>query len=177
VSESEEKFEIFSETGEQLGLAPRSRVHRLGLWHRSAQVFLFDRRGRLLLQRRSSAKDVCPGLWDQSVAEHLKPGETYLDGARRGLAEELDVHGVALAPLGAPDRARLDEPSLGIRDYEFIQTFSGHYDGPVRVDPAEVAEVRTVTLEVLAAWLEEHPDRFTPWFRRNVIRCDVLAGD
>ena len=176
MTDTDEPFEIFSEHGEPLGVAPRSRVHRLGLWHRSAQVFLFDRRQRLLLQRRSSAKDVCPGLWDQSVAEHLRPGESYLDGALRGLHEELGVTGVTLSPLGEPDRARLEEPALGIRDYEFMQAFSGQFDGPVHADPAEVAEVRALALDELAGWLAERPSDFTPWFRRNVVRCGVIGA-
>jgi isopentenyl-diphosphate delta-isomerase len=169
-----ELFEIFSEDGQRLGLAPRGRVHRLGLWHRSAQVFLFDHHGRLLLQRRAMTKDVCPGLWDQSVAEHLKPGETYLDGARRGLEEELGVRGVTLTPLGEQDHGRLEDPRLGIRDYELMQSFSGHYDGPVTLDLEEVAEVRAVAPAELASWLGERPADFTPWFRRNVVRCQVL---
>jgi isopentenyldiphosphate isomerase len=37
-------------------------------------VFVFDDRGRLLIQRRSDAKKIGPGQWDLSVAEHLSQG-------------------------------------------------------------------------------------------------------
>lgn len=96
----EEQFETFDDTGEPMGLVPRSRVHREGLWHRAVHVYLFRSDGRLLLQRRQRDKDICPGAWDLSAAEHLKPGETFRQGAIRGLQEELNVKGVELTPLG-----------------------------------------------------------------------------
>ena len=173
--ELEEQFEIFTETGELLGLAPRSQVHRTGLWHKSAQIFLFDGRGRLYLQRRVASKDICGGLWDQSVAEHLVPGETYLDGASRGLAEELGVRAdVQLVPLGAPFRGKLDQPDLGIHDYELQQAFHGVWDGPLHPDPAEVEATQRIRLEDLSRWLQQAPQEFTPWFVRDIVRCAIL---
>ncbi len=172
----QEPFEIFSETGELLGLAPRGRVHAEGLWHRSAQVFLFDAAGRLYLQRRPASKDVCPGLWDQSVAEHLTPGESYRQAARRGLREELGVGGVALEALGGVFRGTLDQPEQGIHDHELQQPFRGVWRGPLRPHPVEVAEVRAVSLAELAGWVRADPGAFTPWFLRDVARLGILTG-
>jgi len=172
----EELFATFTAEGEALGLVPRSVVHACGLWHRSVHVFLFDGEGRLYLQRRAADKDVCPGLWDQSAAEHLKPGESYAEGAERGLAEELGVGGVHLEPLGTPYAARLDLPHLGIRDYEVQQSFRGVWPGTLTPDPAEVAEVRAEALESLARWLGESAEDFTPWFLRDVYRCGILPA-
>jgi isopentenyl-diphosphate delta-isomerase len=149
-------------------------VHREGLWHKSAQVFLFDSAGRLYLQRRAADKDVCGGLWDQSAAEHLKPGESHLEAAHRGLLEELGVEGVDLAPLGEPFAGQLDQPDLSVHDYELQQAFRGSYDGPIRVDPAEVDEVRRMDLETLADWIHSEPEAFTPWFLRDAVRCGIL---
>ncbi|TNF81447.1 MAG: NUDIX domain-containing protein [Gammaproteobacteria bacterium] len=172
----EEQFEIFTEGGEPVGTAPRSRVHAEGLWHKSAQVFLFDSQGRLYLQRRVDSKDVCPGLWDQSAAEHLTPGESYLDGALRGLAEELGLPRVHLTPLGEPFAGRLDQDALGVHDYELQQAFIGTWDGPMRIDPEEVAEVRAVPTDELVSWISRSPEDFTPWFLRDVVRCGILPS-
>jgi isopentenyldiphosphate isomerase len=38
-------------------------------------VFVFDKKGRLLIQRRSPNKKIGQGQWDLSVAEHLSQGE------------------------------------------------------------------------------------------------------
>jgi len=171
----EELFATFTVSGEPRGLVPRSVVHARGLWHRSVHVFLFDGEGRLYLQRRASSKDVCPGLWDQSAAEHLQPRESYVAGAGRGLAEELGISGVDLEPLGTTYAARLDLPELGIHDYELQQSFRGVWVGTLTPDPAEVAEVRAESLASLARWLSESPEDFTPWFRRDVYRCGILS--
>jgi isopentenyl-diphosphate Delta-isomerase len=171
---SEEHFETFTESGEPLGLAPRSRVHAEGLWHKSAQVFLFNGAGDLYLQRRAADKDICPDLWDQSAAEHLTPGETYLEGALRGLKEELGVTDVILESLGNPFHGRLDQDALGVHDYEMQQAFRGAWTGPVRPDPTEVAEIRIVDLAELTRWIRRSPEDFTPWFLRDVKRCGVI---
>jgi isopentenyldiphosphate isomerase len=164
----DELLETLDFRGKPLGLAPRSRIHGEGLWHRAANVLLFDPDGRLWIQRRAAAKDVWPGGWDLSVAEHLAPGESYREAAARGLSEELAVADVILEPLGGIVRSRLDLPEAGIRDYEYQQSFRAVHDGPPEPNPAEVAEVRLLALEALDAAFVEHPDDFTPWFRQRM---------
>jgi len=162
---TEEEFQTYDEAGNPLSLALRSEVHRLGLWHRAANVLLFRSNGELILQRRADAKDVCPGLWDLSVAEHLKPGESFLDAAHRGLQEELGLEGVELHTLGEVIRVSLETP--GVRDREFQQTFQGVSDSLINADPAEVAETVSLPLALLQQQLQQSPDRFTPWLRRT----------
>ena len=90
-----ELLEIYDEAGNSLGLAPRGLCHgNPELIHRTAHVAVFHpETGDLLLQKRSAAKDIQPGKWDTAVGGHLAPGESYMDGARRELAEELGVTG------------------------------------------------------------------------------------
>jgi len=158
-----ELFETFDETGRPTGLVPRTEVHARGLWHRSAHVFLFRSDGGLYMQRRASTKDLYPGRWDFSVGEHLRPGEDYLDGARRGLREELGLEAVSLEPLGGVREFRCDVPALGIADHELQAAFRGLYDGPLEPDGIEVAEVRVVSAHELGDWLARAPEDFTPW--------------
>ena len=169
---AEEWFQTYDEDGNKLALVPRSRVHATGLWHRAANVLLFRSNGKLLLQKRAAEKDVCPGLWDLSTAEHLIPGESYLEAASRGLAEELGIRQIALTPLGETVKVRLELP--GVCDCEFQQTFRGVSDAAVYPDPKEVAEVQTVTMAELHQQLELNPGRFTPWFRQLVQNFPIL---
>jgi len=171
---AEEQFEIFDAAGNALGMAPRSRVHREGLWHRAANIFLFRSDGRLLMQRRHETKDVGPGAWDLSVAEHLRPGESYEQGATRGLREELGVENVVLKPLGCVAESRLEIVADDIKDYELQQSFRGVFDGPVAPNPREVSEIRLLSLEELAIAFAKQPEEFTPWFRRRVAELSLL---
>lgn len=171
---SEEHFETFDEHGAPAGLVPRSRVHEEGLWHRSVNVFLFRSDGRLLLQRRHPDKDVWPGAWDLSAAEHLKPGESYRDAALRGLREELGIGDADLEPLGDVVKSRVEEECVGVRDYEFQQAYRVVCDGPVSPEPEEVSEIAEFQLEELARAFTERPDDFTPWFRSTVERLGLF---
>ena len=164
----EELFETFDDAGRPLGLVARSEVHRRGLWHRASNVFLFDSTGLLYLQRRAAGKDVWPNAWDLTVGEHLQPGESFEQGALRGLAEELAITGVGLEPLGDVVRGRIEIPDLHIRDYELQQSFRGVYDGATLPDPAEVADVKRLSLAALAAEVAADPDAFTPWLRSRL---------
>jgi len=169
---SDELFQTYDEAGAPGSLVPRARVHREGLWHRAANVLLFRPDGALVLQRRAAGKDVCPGRWDLSAAEHLKPGEDFLDAARRGLVEELGIRDVELSPAGPPRSEVFEAP--GVLDRELQQTFRGVSAAPVCADPGEVADVREITLEALSSEMTSLPETFTPWFLHVARACRLL---
>jgi len=172
----DEPFQTFDADGKAAAVVPRSRVHREGLWHRAASVFLFRSDGRLIVQRRHWHKDVCPGTWDLSVAEHLQVGETFEQGALRGLLEELGVKGVALEAVGSVTRARLDLPEQGIKDYELQQAFRGVFDGELRPNDGEICEIDALALSDLGGAFRERPNDFTPWFRETAVRLGIVGG-
>ncbi len=161
-----ELFEVFSETGESIGLRPRDEVHREGLWHKSAHVFVFDSSGRLLLQQRVCDKDLYPDLWDYSVGEHTQPGESHEQTARRGLFEELGITSAKLWRLGATRSIVLEGPQF--MDSEIQQAYRCVHDGDVKPDPTEVSGVEWWALEDLSEWVARSPDEFTPWFVRDL---------
>ena len=163
-----EQFETYDADGLRLSLVARSEVHRRGLWHRASNVLLFDHDGRLHIQRRAAGKDVWPNAWDISVGEHLQPGETFEQAAQRGLAEELSVYNVVLTAVGDMVRAQIEIPELDIRDFEMQQSFRGVYAGPITSDPAEVADVKLITLDALARAITAKPNDFTPWLRSRL---------
>jgi isopentenyldiphosphate isomerase len=167
---SDEPFETFTFDGHPLGIRRRADVHRSGAWHRAANVLLFDDAGRLYLQRRAAGKDLWPDAWDVSVGEHLQPGETFLDAARRGLAEELGVTGVDLSAIGPIVHATVEVPADGILDNELQQSFRGVHAGPLAIDPAEVAAVRAVDRATLIAEIRAGRERHTPWLRARLER-------
>jgi len=164
----EELLQTYTKNGEPLTLVARSRVHQQGLWHKAANVFLLNSEDQLLIQKRAQAKDVCPGLWDLSVAEHLSPSESFEAAAVRGLEEELGVRGVSLNQLGAPVSVVHVLEKLDIRDHEFQQAFWGRFDGDFVIDPLEVAEAEYIDLRSLEIDVRTNPGRYTPWFRRSL---------
>ncbi|MDR1397418.1 MAG: NUDIX domain-containing protein [Desulfarculales bacterium] len=82
---------VVNRQDQELGLEFRKDIHRLGLMHRTVHVLVFDKRGRLYLQKRSMEKDNHPGLWTSSAGGHVESGESYLRAAYRELYEELNL--------------------------------------------------------------------------------------
>ena len=169
----DERFELLDEMGYPLGTTERRAVvHAKGLYHRAVYCFVRDARGRVLLQRRSAEKKVGPNQWDLSVAEHLSPGEGYVEAVLRGLQEELGVtadQGALRGPLNEPHVRHLANPEKGIFDNEYVQSFElPGYEGPVDVNAEEVSEVRWVSLEQLQQEMEEQPQAFTVWLREEL---------
>ncbi|SDE23009.1 NUDIX hydrolase [Desulfuromonas thiophila] len=132
----EDMLEVVDEADQVIGCFPRRQCHGdPRLVHRVAHVLVFDPQGRLLLQKRSEAKDVQPGRWDTSVGGHLDPGETYDMAACREMQEELGIAVRTLRPLYRY-RWRTSFES------ENVMTFLLHYQGPIRFAPAEIDAVR-----------------------------------
>ncbi|HJQ36529.1 MAG TPA: NUDIX domain-containing protein [Thermoanaerobaculia bacterium] len=87
-----ELIDVLTPDGARTGTRkPKAEVHRDGDWHRAAHLWIVQRDGRLLLQRRSSLKENWPGLWDISVAGHVSAGEEPEAAAVREAGEELGL--------------------------------------------------------------------------------------
>lgn len=132
----EEYLEIINEEGEIIGLAPRSEVHgNPNLMHRVVHVLVFNKKGDILLQKRSMNKDVAPGKWDTSVGGHVNPGEDLLSSAMREMDEELGIKGKELKYLYSYVHTNPYET-------EHVTTFGVIHEGEVSFNREEIDEVR-----------------------------------
>lgn len=66
----------------------RTAAHKDGHWHRTAHIWVRNKKGELLCQQRSLLKDTRPGFWEAHFGGHLAPDMEYIDGAVTELKEE-----------------------------------------------------------------------------------------
>lgn len=88
---------VYDSSYKLAGMAPRSIVHRDGLWHETFHCWFIQRERTedrentyLWFQQRSGAKKDYPGLLDITSAGHLKYNEKPWDGVRE-VEEELGI--------------------------------------------------------------------------------------
>ena len=124
----DEIFDVVDEHDRVIGREFRREIHRRSLRHRAIHIFWLRSDGQLCLQRRSYAKDNCPGLLSTSCAGHVDSGEGYQTAAVRELGEELGV-AVPSAALREIDYAPC-HPDLG---HEFVRSYLLRGDFAVRL--------------------------------------------
>jgi isopentenyl-diphosphate Delta-isomerase len=91
-----EYVDVLGSSGRPVGkMKPKSEVHCDGDWHGVAHLWILNREGQILIQRRSPTKENWPNLSDVSVAGHISAGEGPVEAALREAQEEL---GVTLVP-------------------------------------------------------------------------------
>jgi 16S rRNA (adenine1518-N6/adenine1519-N6)-dimethyltransferase len=155
-----EIFDIVDADDQVTGQATRREVHTQGLMHRAVHVFVFNKRGDLLLQQRSHLKDVHPGVWDSSVAGHLDAGENYATAAIRELEEEMSI-----TATEAPEEiARIT--ACKDTGWEHVRVYRTTHHGSIRFPAAEVESALWFPLSVIEAWLARAPNDFAPGFQR-----------
>jgi isopentenyl-diphosphate delta-isomerase type 1 len=161
-----EILEVVDAQDRVIGHATRGEIHRRGLLHRSAHIFVFNEAGEVFVQRRSSNKDKFPGKLDSSAAGHVDPGESYMQAAERELREELGIEAELEEALRSSD--------FRITDNEHVWLFTGVTDSEPIPDPDEIQWGEFMSGQRLSDLMEENPDDFVPafihlwkWFRRE----------
>lgn len=146
----------------EIGAAPRARVRKEGLIHRVCYILVFNAEDQLLLQKRTSIKDLYPGYYDAAAGGVLLAGESYDVSAQRELQEELGIS----ATMKTHFDHYFDD---GFNRY-WGRVYSCRHEGPFKLQASEVQSVEFVdiaqildgqfspltsdTMEVLNKWLE-----------------------
>ncbi len=154
----EEIFDVVNERDEVIDRRPRSEVHRLGLMHRAVHVLVFNKAGKLFLQKRSMLKDRQPGVWDSSSSGHVDSGEHYDACAVRELREEIGLR------VGMPPRPLFKLPASAETDQEHVWVYQCESEGPFTLDPAEVESGAWFSAKEISDWVGRRPGDFATAF-------------
>lgn len=156
-----EIFDIVDSDDRVVGQATRAEVHARKLFHRAVHILIFTPGGTLILQRRSLAKDTCPGLLSSSCAGHVDSGESYGFAALRELEEELGINAQAEKHL---EFVGMQKPSAA-NGFEFVRIYAlRHFTGTLRPNTAEIDVLELFSPDSLAEAMRETPEDFAPSF-------------
>lgn len=152
-----ENVEQLDRSGRVLGVVDRSTMRRENLWHRSTYICVLraedpnavDRRTPLVVHRRALWKDIHPGVWDLAFGGVCGVGETWVEAARRELAEEAGIVDVPLVSLG---EGRYE----GMTTRVVAGVFAAYCLSPVIPADGEVDEVAEIAMGDMADWIDDH---------------------
>jgi isopentenyldiphosphate isomerase len=155
-----EWFPIVDEKGNTIGKAPRSVCHdgKSMLLHPVVHLHLYNKSGKLFLQKRSMTKDIQPGKWDTSVGGHVSPGETIQEALIREVKEELGLN--TFIPKFISSYI-WESP----RERELVNSFSAITDEIPVINTEEIEEGRFWSLEEIKR--ETGKNIFTPNFEHE----------
>ncbi|MFH1192382.1 MAG: NUDIX domain-containing protein [bacterium] len=160
----DELIDIFDEENKPLGIQKmKSEVHRDGLWHRTAHVWIYNSKGEIFLQFRANTKDWA-NMWDISAAGHIGVGEKTLNAALRETKEEIglkleldDLEFFKIHEL----RMTYNEKKNNEHAYVYFFKFDGDINN-LKLQKEELAGIKFIFLEELEKELKLHPEKYVP---------------
>jgi isopentenyl-diphosphate delta-isomerase len=140
--------------------------------HLAFSVFIFDSRGRLLLQRRAESKKTWPGVWSNSCCGHVMLHETAEAAAKRRLQFELGLE-IDELNLVLPDfRYRAEKD--GVVENEICPVFVGFADAVPVPNPDEVSDIRWTDWNRFVDEVGDTSSGYSPWAREE---AELLSAD
>jgi isopentenyl-diphosphate delta-isomerase len=157
------------------GFAGKLEVHEAGFLHRAFSIYILNRRGEMLLQRRAGCKYHFAGLWSNTCCGHPRPGEQTKLAAIRRLNEELGFSANLSEVSQLVYRAR--DPVSGLIEHEYLHVFEGTFGGEPLPNPNEVDDWCWMSIPQVRVSLRRGPEGFTPWFALLFTRLFPDAGE
>jgi isopentenyl-diphosphate delta-isomerase len=146
----------------QIGTMEKMEAHLTGALHRAFSVFIFNRKGELLLQQRALNKYHSAGKWTNTCCSHPRPGELTEDAAQRRLMEEMGMKCDLKYGFSFLYEASF---SNDLTEHEYDHVFLGLSDELPQINLSEVAAFKYVDPGTLFADLKESPDQYTEWLK------------
>ena len=159
---AEENVILVDKNDTPIGLMEKMEAHEKAMLHRAFSVFIFNSKGKLMLQQRAQHKYHSPGLWTNTVCSHPREGEKTEAAAHRRIVEEMGFDCSFEEAFSFVYHAYVGQ---GLIEHEFDHVFIGNSNTKPKINPDEVASWKYVDLPWLEEDVKENPHIYTEWFK------------
>ena len=149
---AQEIIAIVDEQNTVIDSVTRGEMRAKCLPHRATYILVFNSKGELFIQKRTTTKDIYPGYYDIAAGGVVLDGESYEESAQRELFEELGIH--------APLKFHFDNYYADKNNKVWGRIFSCIHDGPMILQKEEVESGMFLNPEKVLTMSEKEP--FTP---------------
>ena len=158
----------------ECGIIEKMAAHRLGLLHRAFSVFIFNKKGELLLQQRADSKYHSPGCWSNTCCSHPRRGETVAEAVKRRLNEEM---GLSCSTKFLYSFIYNEKLSNGLIEHEYDHVYLGISDDLPAPEKTEVKSWKYMGATELCEDINRGPEKYTIWFKHCIQDVLALAAD
>ena len=158
----EEQVILVDKNDNQLGLMPKMEAHEKAVLHRAFSVFIFNKKGELMLQQRAAHKYHSPLLWTNTCCSHQRNGETNLEAGKRRLQEEMGFVTSLSEVFSFIYKAPFDN---GLTEHELDHVLIGYFDNRPIINKDEAEDYKWMLLEDVKSDIEKQPSIYTEWFK------------
>ena len=158
-------LDVLDENGKSTGNAEeRKIVHDNGLWHIHVGVWIMNKNGELLFQKRSKQKKINSGKWTRTGG-HVDSGETPLQAIQRETNEEIGVK----IPIEKFELLSISKEEVYLTDYKITNRhFIYSYFAPVSykiedytIQKEEVSDLKYITIEEMEKAYKNKDESYT----------------
>lgn len=156
-----------------LETAPKLETHNKNTpLHRGFSLFLFNKKGELLLQQRSFKKKTWPLVWSNSCCGHPMLDESSIEAAKRRLDYELGISDADIFETISDFKYRIE--LNGIVENEICPILIGFTKKKPTVNKNEVNDVKWVYWNKFTEEVKNNPDKYSPW---SVLEVNQLKNN
>lgn len=152
---------LVNEKDKKIGIGEKLEVHKKGKLHRAFSIFLFDKKKRLLLQKRAKTKYHSGGLWSNTCCSHPRPGEKIEKAAQRRLKEEMGIGANLKKIMKVHYRLKVGD----LIENEIDHIFIGFFEGKPRPNKNEVEGWQWKKINEIIKDQKKNPKKYTSWFK------------
>ena len=156
-----EKVVLVNKKDEIIDQEEKIKAHLEGKLHRAFSIFVFNKKGEILIQKRAKTKYHSGGLWSNTCCSHPRPNENLRQATKRRLKEEMGIETNLKEIFSLIYKVKVGE----LIEYEFNHVFIGRFNGNPKPNKKEVADWQWIKLTDLEAEIKKNPQKYTPWFK------------
>lgn len=164
-----EIFIVVDKNDRIIGYWTRKECHQSRkLIHRASALVIFNKKGEILLQKRSLTKDLYPGFYTLSCTGHLMRGENYQQAIEREVKEELGICRRLKLKFFKKIIFSSDEET------EIVAIFLAKNDGPFKADPVEMESIEFFSKRLIKQLINKKKSPLEPFARKVIKELKII---
>ena len=163
VSNEAEMLILVDSDDQPIGELDKAACHNgKGTLHRAFSLFIINRKGQILLQKRAKNKRLWGGYWSNSCCSHPRVGESMIESVIRRSQQEIGIKVEAKFIYKFEYSAQFGEAGS---ERELCSVYVAQTNDEPIFNTEEVSACRWISPSKLAKALVDNADHYTPWLK------------